>query len=610
MPKLSRDESIDAFEALQVELASVRAAKNHVGATFVESSDRIQAVADRGSLLVAHLPMAVNFAGMWSYADRGMLPEDGGAPIHSFYRRLHHYTDAAKRILGILRDDVLWGLHGAAVGDPATPSLATQSTVSHFVVRERLGAGVYGEVWRADGTELGRAVAVKFVRTTGADRSTVLEHARALARVAHPNIVAVHGVAAIADPIGRAATDAVVMELVEGPTLVEKLGRQISREEAVRICHGLCAAIGAYHEQGLAHLDLHEGNVIVGFPTVKVLDPLYFDTAVLTSTSTRDAQRRRDIRALRDIVVQVLTAAAVPMPEVQNFDRESAKATVQELSTLAGIALEGAARGDESGGHAAPSLRASPSPFVVFETASNELFALRSKAYSLIGDVEPSERLVLFAPLGGLSLQRRALEDLARRCGTKLNGHWVFPQPSPSTDASRRTEFGVLWSDDNTKNRFALCNDGSFAMRFRLRNDRKGIGQKTANGDVGLYTALELFLGGVAFARKLDAICRQSAVPEVAARWCFRLVHHEIGGRRLMYEPAGGPPMDGWTSAPCGESSPTIAGDFSASINKEALGAGLDELAVSLAYYFGRRTQDAVSILQPGTVLCSEPLRL
>jgi tRNA A-37 threonylcarbamoyl transferase component Bud32 len=340
MAKLARTEAIGMFEELHAELELVRAAANHIGTTFVQSRGRIQAVVDRGSLLVNDLPMDVNFAAMWRCADQGTLPADGGAPIHSFYRRLFHYIDAARRIMDILRDDVLWTLHGAGDANRlARTEERTPPAALHFVVGERLGAGVYGEVWRAIDTELGRSVTVKFIRTTGATRTNVLEHARALARVSHPNIVAVYEVTGIADPANGAVTDAVVMELVEGQTLVERLGRQISRDDALAICNGLLAAMEAYHQQGLAHLDLHEGNVVVGTGGVKVLDPLYFDTAALSSTATREAQQRRDARALQDILVQVLTAAGVPLPVVDRFGRDSARANPREVSALVREAL-------------------------------------------------------------------------------------------------------------------------------------------------------------------------------------------------------------------------------------------------------------------------------
>jgi serine/threonine protein kinase len=84
----------------------------------------------------------------------------------------------------------------------------------------------------------------------------------------------------------------VVMELVEGISLTERIGASIDRDELRRIGHGLLDAIGAYHANNLAHLDLHDHNVIVGPQLIKVLDAIYFDTAALSSTATRTGERR------------------------------------------------------------------------------------------------------------------------------------------------------------------------------------------------------------------------------------------------------------------------------------------------------------------------------
>lgn len=110
---LTRAESIAAFEAIRVELDEIREAKNRKAETFIQSSQRVQTITNRGSLLIGSVPITVDLASIWRYHDRGILPEDGGAPIHAFYRRLFHYQRAVKQIVDILRDDVLWKLHGA-----------------------------------------------------------------------------------------------------------------------------------------------------------------------------------------------------------------------------------------------------------------------------------------------------------------------------------------------------------------------------------------------------------------------------------------------------------------------------------------------------------------
>jgi len=122
-PRLSREESIAAFEALWAGLDTVRKSDHHKARQFIAASDEIRRLTDRGSLLIPSVPLSVDLASIWRYQDRGILPEDGGAPIFAFTRRLGHYQDAAKRILDILRDDLLWKLHQAPpLSIPAAPA--------------------------------------------------------------------------------------------------------------------------------------------------------------------------------------------------------------------------------------------------------------------------------------------------------------------------------------------------------------------------------------------------------------------------------------------------------------------------------------------------------
>ena len=183
--------------------------------------------------------------------------------------------------------------------------------------------GAEGEVWRADDLKLKRKVALKFVRSTDADHAA-LAHARAIARVQHPNIVTVYEVHTTQDPVTKMPAHTVVMELVEGPRLAERLGRVMSADEVQRIGGAILDAVAAYHDAGLAHLDLHDGNVIVGDNVVKVIDPLYFDTAVFAATSARQKQQGRDVREARSILVQMLHLGAVPIEEALRFERETA----------------------------------------------------------------------------------------------------------------------------------------------------------------------------------------------------------------------------------------------------------------------------------------------
>lgn len=221
----------------------------------------------------------------------------------------------------------------AATGDDA------ENFQDRYTNFRRLGEGVFGEVWVADDSVLLRRVAIKIIRASVGDLDAIA-HARALARVKHPNIVAVHDVAAIRDPTTGSRVHAVIMELVEGPTLAEAMGQRMSASEARRIGNALLDAIGAYHATGLAHMDLHDGNVVVG-EAVKVIDPLYIETALFASTTSREQRQQRDLRQLRDLLGQMLLLGAVPLEDAHRFERETAQPTLELLRAKFGEALQG-----------------------------------------------------------------------------------------------------------------------------------------------------------------------------------------------------------------------------------------------------------------------------
>lgn len=223
------------------------------------------------------------------------------------------------------------------------PKGTDEPTHTRYECTQKLGEGAYGEAWRSSDHELKRDVAIKFIRSTGATRSDVVEQARALARVTDPSIVVVFDVAKVLDPVTKVVLDAVVMELVEGQSLNERRGQAMPRSEALRIGNALLDAIAAYHSCGLAHLDLHDGNVIVGERFVKVIDPMYFETVAMKSDGTRETLQQREIRRARDILVDLLRISDLPMEDVTHFERAVTRPSLQVLRNEFRIALEGSA---------------------------------------------------------------------------------------------------------------------------------------------------------------------------------------------------------------------------------------------------------------------------
>jgi Tol biopolymer transport system component len=159
--------------------------------------------------------------------------------------------------------------------DDAPAGLVVGQRLGTYHVVSCLGAGGMGEVYRARDTELGRDVALKILPPTllrDPERLARFEReARVLAALNHPNVGAIYGLA------NDAGVRALVLELVEGETLAEKLASSWSGAlpltEALPIARQIADALEAAHEKGIIHRDLKPANVVITHArVVKVLD--------------------------------------------------------------------------------------------------------------------------------------------------------------------------------------------------------------------------------------------------------------------------------------------------------------------------------------------------
>jgi len=145
-------------------------------------------------------------------------------------------------------------------------------TLGPYVVASTLGRGGMGEVYRARDTKLDRDVAIKVLPAVfGSDPERVVRfqrEARTLAALNHPNIAAIYGLEE------RDGATALVLELVEGPTLADRIAQgPVPLDEALRIAAQIADALDAAHERGIIHRDLKPANVKLRRDgTVKVLD--------------------------------------------------------------------------------------------------------------------------------------------------------------------------------------------------------------------------------------------------------------------------------------------------------------------------------------------------
>jgi serine/threonine protein kinase len=151
-------------------------------------------------------------------------------------------------------------------------SIGIGSRVGPYDVVAKLGEGGMGEVYRARDSRLNRDVALKVLPDAFAGDPERLgrfeREAQSLAALKHPHIATIYGLEE------RDGSRALVLELIEGPTLAEVIARgPLAPEEAVRIAAQIADALDAAHEQGIVHRDLKPANIkITSEGAVKVLD--------------------------------------------------------------------------------------------------------------------------------------------------------------------------------------------------------------------------------------------------------------------------------------------------------------------------------------------------
>lgn len=245
----------------------------------------------------------------------------------------------------------------------ATPDGPQESQRYEFI--GSLGEGATAHVYVYRDVQLEREVAIKFLSPSAASIG-IVEQARALARVANPNVVQVHEVVWLKDPSSAVLVQAIVMERVQGEELSSLLDSGgLGPAEARLVGQGLIHGLRHIHSRGVAHGDIHGENVLIATTDYRprYIDIYYWGSLEALSTLSRGSKLAADLRALVRLLTDILHHAAPSLKNASEFDRDARRAkNIDEVERLFLKALEPEPPDTDKGGGPSDRPPEAPSP--------------------------------------------------------------------------------------------------------------------------------------------------------------------------------------------------------------------------------------------------------